>query len=122
MQINISGKQVKVDDNLRGYIEERLRKFEKMVLEPAIVDVVLSNLRGSKGGVDKAIHVTVTLPDIKNPIHLEETTDDYKGSIDLIEERLETQIMKYKEEVKIGTRYPKKYHDAKMQEESEGEL
>lgn len=122
MKITISGKQVKVDDNLRGYIEERFRKFEKMVFEPAAIDVVLSDLMGSKGGVDKSVHVTLTLPEIKNPIHIEEVTADFKGSIDLIEERLETQISKYKEKTKIGTRYPKKYHEAKLQEESEGEL
>ncbi|MGA2666837.1 MAG: ribosome-associated translation inhibitor RaiA [Patescibacteria group bacterium] len=122
MKIIISGKQFKVDDNLRGYIEERLRKFEKLVSEPAILEVVLSDLMGPKGGVDKAVSLTMTLPGIKNPIHIEEVTSDYKGSIDLIEERLETQISKYKEQVKIGTRYPQKYHEAELEEEAEDEL
>lgn len=122
MKIIISGKQFKVDDNLRGYIEERLRKFEKMVSEPAVLEVVLSDLLGSKGGVDKGVTLTMSLPGNKNPIHIEEVTADYKGSIDLIEERLEKVLRRYKEQVKIGTRYPKKYHEATLEEESEDEI
>ena len=49
-------------------------------------------------------------------------TNDFKGSIDLVEERLEKALLKYKEQVKIGTRYPKKYHEAELEEEAEGEL
>ncbi len=121
MKIIISGKQFKVDDNLRNYINERFRRFEKMVKEPATMEIVLSNFMGPKGN-DQAVCVTATLPGLKNPIHIEEVTNDFKGSIDLIEERLEKVIERYKEQTIIGTRYPKKYHDAELEEEKEGEI
>lgn len=64
----------------------------------------------------------VSLPEKKNPIHIEEVTSDFKGSIDVIEERLEKVLEKYKDQVKVGTRYPKKYHEAELEEEAEGEI
>ena len=121
MRIIISGKQFKVDENLRNYINERFLKFTKFVKEPATLEIVLSNFMGPKGN-DQAVCVTATLPGLKNPIHIEEVTSDFKGSIDLIEERLEKALLKYKEQVKIGTRYPKKYYEAKLEEEAEGEI
>ena len=98
MKIIISGKQFKVDDNLRNYINERFMKFAKFVKEPATIEIVLSNFMGPKGN-DQAVHVTATLPGLKNPIHIEEVTNDFKGSIDLIEERLEKHLLKYKEQI-----------------------
>ena len=121
MRIIVHGKQFKVDDNLRNYINERFLKFAKFVKEPATIEIVLSNFMGPKGN-DQAVYVTATLPGLKNPIHIEEVTNDFKGSIDLVEERLEKALLKYKEQVKIGTRYPKKYHEAELEEEAEGEL
>jgi len=121
MKIIISGKQFKVDDNLRNYISERFLKFARYVKEPATMEIVLSNFMGPKGN-DQAVCVTATLPELKNPIHIEEVTNDFKGSIDLIEERLEKVLRRYKEQIKIGTRYPKKYHEAELEEEAEGEI
>lgn len=121
MKIIISGKQFKVDDNLRNYINERFLKFTRFVKEPAKLEIVLSNFMGPKGN-DQAVYVTATLPGLKNPIHLEEVTNDFMGSIDLIQERLEKHLLKYKEQVKIGDRYPTKYHEAELEEEAEGEI
>lgn len=121
MRIIISGKQFKVDENLQNYINERFLKFARLVKEPATLEIVLSNFMGPKGN-DQAVCVTATLPELRNPIHIEEVTNDFKGSIDLIEERLEKVLERYKEQVKIGTRYPKKYHEAELEEEAEGEI
>lgn len=122
IKILISGKQFKVDDNLRNYINERFLKFTKFVKEPAKIEVVLSDEMGAKSGVDKCIKVKVTLPELKTPIHIEEVTSDFMGSINLIEERLEKHLLKYKEQIKIGTRYPQKYHEAELEEKAEGEI
>ncbi len=121
MRIIISGKQFKVDQNLKNYINERFLKFARYVKEPATLEIVLSNFMGPKGN-DQAVCVTAILPGVKNPIHIEEVTNDFKGSIDLVEERLEKHLLKYKEQIKIGTRYPKKYHEAELEEEAEGEI
>jgi len=110
MKIIIKGsKQLTVDPNLRAYIEEKIRKYEPLVKEPAVAEVVLRDTRGPKGGVDKVVRISLTLPGMKNPIFVSERTSDFYGSIDLAQESLEQQIMKYKEQVKIGSRFPAKY-------------
>lgn len=110
MRIIIKGhKKLSISPDLRSYIEEKIRKYEPLVKEPAICEVILSDLRGSKGGVDKDVRITMTLPEMKNPIFVRETTSDFFGSIDLAQERLEHQILKYKEQIKIGSRFPTKY-------------
>jgi len=117
VKIIIKGhKRLKIDPGLRSYIEEKIRKYEPMVKEPATSEVVLSDTRGPKGGVDKVVRITMTLPGCKNPIFVCERTSDFFGSVDLAQERLEQHILKYKERVKMGSRYPAKYYLAKMYE------
>ncbi|MDO8686608.1 MAG: HPF/RaiA family ribosome-associated protein [Candidatus Berkelbacteria bacterium] len=122
MKIIIKGKQYKVDENLKQYILERFHKYDSMVQEPAIIEITLSDTLGPKRGLDKAVCITATLPEMKNPIHIEEATSEFKGTIDLIQERFEQQLRKYKEKVKVGSRYPQKYLQAKIEEEKEGEI
>lgn len=114
MKIIIKGhKQLNLNPNLRSYIEEKIRKYEPLVKEPAVCEVVLLDIRGPKGGVDKVVKITLTLPEMKKPLFVSERTSDFFGSIDLAQERLEQQILKYKERVKIGSRFPTKYWLAK---------
>jgi len=119
MKIIIKGhKQLCIDDNLRSYIEEKIRKYEPQLKEPANCEVILEDIRGPKGGIDKVVKITLSLPGLKNPIFVCERTSDFIGSVDLAQERLEQQITKYKEQVKIGDRFPAKYWLSKMYERS----
>lgn len=122
MRIIVKAKNFKIPTDLESYIREKLLKFEKMTEEPTVCEVRLEERRGAKRGVDKIVHIYLTLPKVKNPIYLMEATNDWFGSIDLIEEKFEKEILKYKEKVKIGSRYPKKYFEAKLEEEAEGEI
>ncbi len=109
MRVIVKGHNVKLSPDLKSYVTEKILKYEPMIKEPAVCEVVLSDERGPKGGIDKMVRVTLTLPEMKNPIFVQETTSDFFGSIDLAQERLEHQILKYKEQVKIGSRFPAKY-------------
>ena len=109
MKIIIKGKRgFKVDPNLRSYAIEKIRKYEEFVREPAVCEVVFSDAGGPKGGQDKVVTITMTLPGEKNPIHVKQGTEDFIGSIDLVQERLEKILMKYKDH-RLGSRFPKKY-------------
>lgn len=119
MKIIIKGiGKLKVNQNLQGYIEEKIRKYENLVKEPAVCEVALQDLRGPKNGIDKAVTIRMTLPKVKNPIFVKEVTSDFFGSIDLAQERLEQKILKYKERKKIGMRFPAKYWLSKVYEKS----
>jgi len=105
MTINITGHNVELNDDLKSYAKEKVLKYEDQLLEPAVCDIVLSNEFGPKGGEDKLVRVTLTLPGEKNAIHVEAQTDDFFGSIDLVQEKLEREFKKYKEKIKIGPRH-----------------
>lgn len=110
MRIIVKGKgRFKVHENLRRYAEGKVRKYQNLVKEPAVSEIVFEDLRGSKDGIDKAVSINMTMPEIKNPIFVQVTTSDFFGSVDLAQDRLEQQIHKYKERKKIGSRFPAKY-------------
>lgn len=122
MKIHIKGIKVKISPDLRSYVLEKIKKYEPLIKEPATCQVILKDTRGPKGGLDKEVTISMTLPGIKKPLFVSQCSSDFFGSIDLVQERLEHQILKYKEQVKIGTRYPKKYFEAKTEEEASGEI
>lgn len=116
MEIIVKGKNgVKIDEEIRKYAEDKVRKYERLLAEPVVCDIVLDDLRGQKSGVDKSVHITLEAPGLKQPIHVEETTSDWRGSVDLAQKRLEQQIRKYKAK-KVGTRFPVKYWAEKVLE------
>ena len=104
MTINISGRNVEQNEDLKSYSQEKVLKFAAIVEEPAICDIVLSNEFGPKGGEDKLVRITLTLPNQKKPIHVEASTSDFFGTIDIVQEKLEREILKYKDKTKIGPR------------------
>ncbi|GEA14710.1 MAG: putative sigma-54 modulation protein [Moorella sp. (in: firmicutes)] len=89
MKIVIRGKNFPVTDALKQYIEKRLGKIQRY-LEG--VDEVQVNL-----SVNRDSHVVeVTIPLNGYLLRGEEATGDMYGSVDLVVEKLEKQIEKYK--------------------------
>jgi ribosomal subunit interface protein len=84
-------------DELEAYTRKKFLRLEKHLPSVATVEVMLSDERGPKGGVDKAVRVTVIHPHNKSPIHLEEVTADFRASVDLAQDRAERMIKKMKE-------------------------
>jgi ribosomal subunit interface protein len=115
-------KGLKIDPNIKDYAQEKVLKYEPMVEEPAVCEIVFSDELGPKGGVDKSVHITMTLPGEKNPIHVEALATEFMGAMDLAQEKLEQEITRYKEQKKIGSRYPAKYEQAKIEEEENREV
>jgi ribosomal subunit interface protein len=107
LTINISAKNVELNEDLKSYVKEKVLKYEGQILEPAVCDILLSDEFGPRGGEDKLVRITMSLPNEKNTIHVEAQTSDFFGSIDLVEGKLAREIEKYKEIKKIGPRNEK---------------
>lgn len=89
MNINVRGKHIEVTDALRDYVEKRVGKLEKYFDNLEEVQVTLL--------VEKDRHrVEVTAPLNGMILRGEEETIDMYSSIDLVVEKLEKQIDKYK--------------------------
>jgi len=62
MQIEIWGREVKVSERLREYIERRVRfALERLAMPIRKVHVQLRDLNGPRGGVDKSCQVRIAL-------------------------------------------------------------
>lgn len=89
MRITVRGKNIEVTDALREYVEKRLGKLAKYVDNLDEAQVALS--------VEREHHVVeVTIPLNGMLLRGEEKASDMYASIDLVVEKLEKQINKYK--------------------------
>ena len=97
MRIMVRGKNIEVTDALRDYVAKRLGKLEKFFeLDDAQVTLL----------VERENHVVeVTIPINGMILRGEEETGDMYSSIDLVVDKLEKQLEKYK--TKLLDRRPK---------------
>ncbi len=112
MRIYVRGKNIEVTPALRGYVEKRLAKLGKFDQHFGSVQVALS--------VEKDAHrVEVTVPIDGLILRGEEATGDMYASIDLVVEKLEKQLEKYKG--KLLNRRPGAGEPAREREAAEDE-
>ena len=89
MKIKIFGKNIKVTEGIKGAVEEKLGKLDKYFAEETKADVTLSVNRNDQ-------KVEVTIPVKGGIIRAEEVSEDMYASIDMVEETIERQLVKYK--------------------------
>ncbi|MDD4334758.1 MAG: ribosome-associated translation inhibitor RaiA [Desulfotomaculaceae bacterium] len=89
MGVKVRGRNIEVTDALKEYINKRLRKLEKYIDNLGEAQVTLSVVRGFH-----RVEVTTSINGMI--LRGEESTDDMYASIDLVVDKLEKQIEKYK--------------------------
>lgn len=89
MKFQVRGRNIEVTAALKEYVEKRLGKLQRYFDQLGDAQVSLS--------VTKDVHrVEVTMPINGMLLRGEESSEDMYASIDLVAEKLEKQIMKYK--------------------------
>lgn len=89
MKIKIFGKNIEVTEGIKGAVEEKLGKLDKYFSEETKADITLSVNRNDQ-------KVEVTIPVKGGIIRAEEVSEDMYASIDMVEETIERQLVKYK--------------------------
>jgi len=89
MQLAVRGKNIEITNALRDYVEKKIGKLEKFIDQPLNAQVHLYTERGRH-----IVEVTAALNGLM--LRGEEATGDMYASIDLVSEKLEKQLMKYK--------------------------
>lgn len=89
MKIKIFGKNIEVTEGIKDAVEEKLGKLDKYFAEETKADVTLSVNRNDQ-------KVEVTIPVKGGIIRAEEVSEDMYASIDMVEETIERQLVKYK--------------------------
>jgi putative sigma-54 modulation protein len=95
IKFNIRGENVEVTDSIRDYVEAKISKLDKYFTENQEL-IAHVNM---KVYPEKTAKVEVTIPAKNVTLRAEDTSPDLYGSIDLVEDKLERQIRKYKTKV-----------------------
>ena len=87
---SIRGENIEVTDSLRAYVESKISKLDKYFTQDLTAHVNLKVYSDHKNKVE------VTIPAKNVTLRAEDMSQDMYSSIDLVEEKLERQIRKYK--------------------------
>lgn len=105
MNLILKGKQFEVNDSIENYVRKKMMKLEKYYDQ--IIEAVATV------SVEKNRHIfEVTLQAKRAIIRAEEESDNIYNSIDRVVERLERQIIKYKE--RLYSKYSNEYNKEKV--------
>lgn len=99
MQLSVKGRNLEITDALRQYAEEKLGRLRKYFEQIGTAAVVLSVEKHRQ-----IAEVTLRVRDLT--IRAEESTADLYSSIDLVADKLERQILRYKERILAHTGRP----------------
>lgn len=100
LTFNIRGENIEITQAIRNYVEKRISKIEKY-FENSIIATARVNLK-VYSKKDSKVEVTMPLPYLT--LRAEETSPDLYASIDLVADKLERQIRKYKTKVNRKSR------------------
>lgn len=92
MKLQIKTRNIEVTDALKNYIEKRLNKFSKFLADLSEIVVTVST--------EKFTHkIDVLLKVNGHLIQAEGRTEDLYSAVDQVVEKLEKQVLKYKEKI-----------------------
>ena len=92
MQINITGHQLDLTDSLKAHVHEKLSKLERHFDHINSIDVVLN--------VNKIRqHAEATIDAKGISIHANAETENMYSSIDILAQKLDSQVLKHKEKM-----------------------
>ena len=95
LRYNVRGENIEVTQAIREYVEKKVGKIEKY-----FKDVPEANAHVNlKTYSDKTAKVEVTIPLPYVVLRAEETSPDLYGSVDLVVDKLERQMRKYKTKI-----------------------
>ncbi|GEL14640.1 ribosome hibernation-promoting factor, HPF/YfiA family [Pediococcus cellicola] len=100
LDFNVRGENIEVTEAIRNYVEKRISKLEKY-FDTSVNAKAHVNL---KVHPDKTAKVEVTIPLPYLVLRAEETSPDLYASVDLVTDKLERQIRKYKTKINRKSR------------------
>ena len=95
MRLQVKGKNVEVTDTLRAYAEEKLAKLERQLHDLTRVELELAVERNPSIAASQVAEATIWT---KGPVlRAREASSDMRASIDQLIEKLERQVIRYRE-------------------------
>jgi putative sigma-54 modulation protein len=95
MQLQVKGKNVEVSESMRRYAETKLRKLDRLLADPTKVELELTVEKNPSIAESHVAEATVWT---KGPtLRARESATDMRASIDLLVDKLERQVTRYRE-------------------------
>ena len=117
MRITITGRNIELTSGIKEAVEDKLSKLEKYFKPDTDVNVTLSVEKDRQ-------KIEVTIPTKGHTIRAEEVSNDMYVSIDLVEETLERQLIKYRTKIiskkmNAAANFKAEYLEEQMDEDDE---
>jgi putative sigma-54 modulation protein len=95
MRLQVKGKNVEVSDAIRTYAEEKLGRLERQLADPTRVELELAVEKNPSIADNHVAEATIWT---KGPVlRAREASTDMRASIDLLVDKLERQVTRYRE-------------------------
>jgi putative sigma-54 modulation protein len=102
MRLQVKGKNVEVSEAIRDYAEEKLGRLERHLADPTQVELELAVEKNPSIADNHVAEATVWT---KGPVlRAKEASADMRASIDLLVDKLERQVSRYREKRQRGHR------------------
>ncbi|HHV80415.1 MAG TPA: ribosome-associated translation inhibitor RaiA [bacterium] len=125
MDIEIKGKNIEVTEALESYVKKKLSRIDRFFNKISNIQVMLSASNSKTSGASQKVEVTVRIDG--TIIRAQESSPDMYASIDLVVDKLERRIKKFKGKLTNKSRIrinelPEKNKEEEIQIEEEGAL
>lgn len=95
MHIYVNGRNIEITDAIKAYVKEKIGKVTNHYDQIQGIEVVLSVIKNPSASGKHVAEVTCKLN--SGAIHCEESADSMYASIDLLADKLDRQVKKYKD-------------------------
>src|SRR5574344_2254083 len=96
MHIYVNGKNIEITDAMKAYVKEKVGKFANHYDQIQGIDVILSVIKNPSASGKHVAEVSCKMSS-GNTIHCEEAGESMYASIDLLANKLDRQVKKYKD-------------------------
>ena len=104
MNISITSRHFKAEPALKTYAEDKVSKLNRFFDGVVHCNVVFLNEHSKPNGTDKMVEIKLSVHD--KILKAAETTDDYFKAVDKAVDKLEAQLVKFKQKIKHEGRIP----------------
>src|SRR5438876_4595348 len=95
MNLQVKGRNLEVSDQIRKYAEDKLGKLDRLVNDPTRIELELAVEKNPSIADNHVAEATIWT---KGPVlRAREASGDMKASIDLLVEKLERQVKRYRQ-------------------------
>lgn len=119
MYIHVNGRNIEITDAIKAYVKEKIGKVTHHYDQIQAIDVVLSVIKNPAATGKHIAEVICKLA--SGAIHCEESADSMYASIDLLADKLDRQVKKYKDKTLSSKDKSASIRTDKLEEETSEE-